>query len=71
MAAAAMTHTKHTWSGSCTDDDDEIVGAGEERLGMAWVAPYIHPTFRARTWWRLYFFLFMPIRVLEFACPTM
>ena len=51
------------------DDDDEIVGAGKARLGTAWVAPYIHPSFRARTRWRLYFFFFAPLRALELACP--
>ena len=27
-------------------------------MGAAWVAPYIHPSFRARTRWWLYFFFF-------------
>ena len=38
-------------------------------MGAAWVAPYIHPSFRARTRWWLYFFLFAPLRALEFCLP--
>ena len=55
------------WICSCTDDDE--IDANEARLGAAWVIQCIHPSFRARMRWQLYFFLFTDLRALELANP--